>query len=771
MSALSRQVRANLRRGRLQTVLLCLTVLASSALLAVALVTFTAAGGAYERLHDRVDGAHLWLDLEPAAVTHEQLASLGDLPGVVATTEPRTTVASTLRVGTERSWLLLRDWPGADVDVARTIVVEGREPGEAETAALALDRNLARHLDVAVGDQMQLLTPNGWVDLDVVGLTVAADMCPAPLCEPQFSHLAPGGLADWGLAPATVPGVERLYVGLRLEDPSAHEATVTAAREVLPAGAIVLTMDHEQLGEFADFGLRIQSVFLVAFGIVAAVAAGFLIGNAIAAAVRGQTRQIGLLKAVGFTRRQLVATYLAQYLGVAAVAATAGVVVGGVAASVVLAGAADQFGESAPPVSWWILAAVPVVVVLIAAVFTVLPVRRAARIDVVTAVRTGAVGVERRPARLARLPVPLSTAIVELRARPARTLLTVAALALACLTIVFATIGLTTIDRMATDPQSGLLAPGDLTLSTPHTVEADVVRTALAAQPGIAAIREQSWVWFSFPGESATFGSYAVDGDVDAFAVPMLEGERFEHPGEAIIGYGLAEDRGLSPGDRFVVEYAGSPVELQVTGIYREMSNMGRILMTPAETVRAALPELAPDGFLISVAEGTDPAKVANDLWSASGGVFDARPAVSFADPVIGTLPAVMAVLVSVLVGIALLGVFNSLWIGVQERSRELGLLKAVGMTGRQVVGSVLAGAAFMGLMGFVVGLPAGIVGTQALLDGVGHNLGFGPLPVYTEVGPLVLALPVLVGVALLGAAIPARRAARLPVAEALRME
>jgi putative ABC transport system permease protein len=339
------------------------------------------------------------------------------------------------------------------------------------------------------------------------------------------------------------------------------------------------------------------------------------------------------------------------------------------------------------------------------------------------------------------------------------------------MTLVFASLGLTTIDRMTTDPDSGLVAPADLTLATPTTMRADDVRALLTAQEGIAAVREQSWVWFSFPGESASFGAFAVAGDVDAFAVPMIEGERFAAPGEAILGYGLARERGLSPGDRFTVEVAGAPVGLEVTGIYREMSNLGKILMTSAETIRAVDPDLAPDAFLIALDDGVDPAVVSAGLSDASGGVLDARPAVSFADPVTGTLPAVMGVLVLVLAGIALLGVFNSVWIGVQERARELGLLKAVGMRGRQIVGSVLTGAALMGLAGFAVGTPAGLAATRALLNGLGHNLGFGPLPTHADPAQIALALPILVGVALLGAAIPARRAARLPVAEALRTE
>jgi putative ABC transport system permease protein len=771
VSAVTRQVRANLRRGRLQSVLVVLTVLAASALLAVALVTFGAAGGAYERLHDRVDGAHVWLDLDPSRVTTDHVAGLRELPGVVDLTEPRTSVASTLRDGDERFWVLLRDWPGADATIARTLVVEGREPAADETGVLALDRNLARHHELELGDEVDVLTEGGWSPLEIVALTVAADMCPAPLCEPQISHLSSGGLAATGLAPAAEAGVERLSVGLRLADPTAHETVATAARDALPPGAVVLTADHEMLGEFADFGLRIQSVFLIAFGLVAAVAAGFLIGNAIADAVRGQTRQIGLLKAVGFTRRQLAATYLAQYLGLTAVASVVGVAAGAVIARAVLAGVADQFGGASLALSWWLLATIPVAVVVLAALFTLLPVRRAAGVDVVSAVRTGAVTAGRRPARLRRLPLPLATAVVELRARPARTVLTVAALSLAAATLAFASLGTTTIDRMTTDRDSGLVAPADLTLAMPPTMQADDVRALLAAQEGVAAVREQSWVWWSVPGESASFGSFAVAGDVDAFHVPMLEGERPAAAGEAIVGYGLADERGLSPGDRFAIEISGATVDLEVTGIYREMSNLGKLLTTPAATIRAIDPDLAPDVFLLAVADGVDPAVVTAGLAEASAGVLDARPAVSFADPVVGTLPAVMAVLVSVLVAIGLLGVFNSVWIGVQERGRELGLLKAVGMRGRQIVASVLAGAALVGVAGFAVGVPLGFVGTRALLDALGRNLGFGPLPTYADAGQLALALPVVVSVALAGAAIPARRAARLPVAEALRTE
>jgi putative ABC transport system permease protein len=105
--------------------------------------------------------------------------------------------------------------------------------------------------------------------------------------------------------------------------------------------------------------------------------------------------------------------------------------------------------------------------------------------------------------------------------------------------------------------------------------------------------------------------------------------------------------------------------------------------------------------------------------------------------------------------------------LSVHERTREFGLLRAVGATGRQVrrvvrYESVIT-AVIGGLLGIVVGLAFAWLMVQALKD-----LGFGfAVPVVQLVFFLVVA--VAVGVA--GAAWPARRSARIDVLDALRYE
>jgi putative ABC transport system permease protein len=769
MSAVTRQARANLRSGRLQTGLVTVTVVAASALLTVALASLGAAGDAYERLHERLDGAHLMLDLAPDHVDPDVvLATLGDLPGVVATTELRPTAFSRLRFGSDHQYLQVRDWPGDHVPVGRTLVVDGRAPAAGAHTELTIDRNLAAHHEVEVGDVVELLTPAGWAPVQVAGLTVTAELCPPPMCDPSIAHTGQGGLAALGLLSTGQPETQTLAVGLRLADPGDHAAALRAIEAALPRGAVVSALTHEWVADISDRIERLASVFLAAFGLVAAVAAGVLIANAIGQSVQAQTRQIGLLKAVGFTRAQVARTFLVEYLGVALGASLVGVLAGAAIAAWLLAGVAGRFGAAAGVVPGWVVAGVPALVVTIAAVLTILPTRRATRIDVVTAVRTGRSEPRRRATRLSPLPTPIATALVDLRAAPARSLLTAGGLALAAMTLVFAATVQTTLASLAEDPRGGLVTDADLVLERPETMSDQALRDLLAAQPEVVGVRTERWVSWSLPGEGARHGAFSLDGDLTRFTEPLLDGRAPREAGEAMVGYGLASEHGLSTGDVLAIEVAGQPVDLFVTGVYRQL-HVG--LQLHADTLVPLGLDGQPGRYQLELVTGADPQEVAAALAAASGGLVAAEPATSFVAPILATLPAVMLALVLVLSGIALLGVLNTVWMGVQERTRELGLMKAVGMSGAQTVASVLLAASALAGLGYLAGLLAGIAGTRALLDQLGRGLGFGPIPTHADAALLAAVLPVLVLVAVLGALLPARRAARLPVAATLRVD
>ena len=133
-------------------------------------------------------------------------------------------------------------------------------------------------------------------------------------------------------------------------------------------------------------------------------------------------------------------------------------------------------------------------------------------------------------------------------------------------------------------------------------------------------------------------------------------------------------------------------------------------------------------------------------------------------DRVFGVFDALALVAVVV----AALGIVNTLSIGVLERVREIGVLRAAGMTRRQVWRMVVVEAGICGLAGALTGSIAGLAAGAALVMLSGGRPGLETLVAWPVVG---LALLLGVGLAIVAAAWPARIASGLPIVRAVRYE
>jgi putative ABC transport system permease protein len=131
----------------------------------------------------------------------------------------------------------------------------------------------------------------------------------------------------------------------------------------------------------------------------------------------------------------------------------------------------------------------------------------------------------------------------------------------------------------------------------------------------------------------------------------------------------------------------------------------------------------------------------------------------------INTLLNLLYVLLSLSIVISLFGIVNTLVLTVFERTRELGMLRAIGMTRRQVRRMIRHESIVTALIGAALGIPVGVV--LALM--VGKAIKY---PAFTiPVGTLVLFVLAAIVAGLVAAIFPARRAGRLNVLEALQYE
>ena len=234
----------------------------------------------------------------------------------------------------------------------------------------------------------------------------------------------------------------------------------------------------------------------------------------------------------------------------------------------------------------------------------------------------------------------------------------------------------------------------------------------------------------------------------------------------AIVDEGWAQEHRLGVGDRFALTSAsGTKLDLAVRGIERSPV-MDVMALGPVTISRAAYDTaFANDRNAYLFAKGGDPARALAAFPDTKVLTRDAYVAEQL--EMVDSLLAIFYVLLALAVIVSLFGIVNTLVLATFERTRELGTLRAVGMTRRQVRRMVRHESIITALIGATLGMAAGL-GLAALVTTLLADEG---LTFAVPAGSLLGFTAVAVVAGVLAAVLPARRAARTNVLAALAYE
>jgi putative ABC transport system permease protein len=758
---LARLVHSELRGRRLRTMLLFVVVvaLASTSLIA-GLGGQTQAADEWDAAFEEANGAHVTID-----GAREPMAEVAAMPDVAASTHPyrRSRVELDLLVGGEPvTTVYVREMGVDDLsEIATPLRRDGRWPRPGAEGEVVLDRAFALEEGVEVGDRIAIATPGGPRPFTVVGRAIDLVDCFYPNC---------GGVTAWvdpaGYDALAVDSTDMVF--LRLHDPYADDRFIAKLNNYPVGTQGWIDTRDDTVTVYEVFG-----AFLGAFGVFVMIAAAVVVGGSMATRAVARRRDIGLLKAVGATPRQVAASIVLSH----AIAAAGGVLIGWMLGSFLAplteVGLGETLGASGAVFSLRSLVTALVVVELIVVVTTVVPAWRAGRSSTTAALSS----VTARPARgrilgraTARLgmgPVGLA-GVRDAFGRPARSALTALALALA-IVAVLTTVGTErTVDRVFGDPTlTG--DPEDLRVF-PTGEGSDAIPAVLDDEPGVAS-------WFTETSQDLalgdeTFLGRAMGGDVEQAGFDVREGRMFARRGEAVAGWGLLNRFGLAVGDRVSVEAKGRPIELTIVGWYREGEDTGEVLRFPLTDLQAVDPGAEPDWAGVNVEEGGEAETVATSLGRQLDGSARVEVATVEMSDEIKVFRLAFLLVSGLVVIMALANLASTMLLAVRERTHDLGVLRAVGVTPRQVVAVVAVGAAALAVLAALIGVPLGWAVTALVTEVVGAATGIGPGLGASpgSVAVLVLVPAVVALAALLGAA-SARRAARDEVSELVRYE
>jgi putative ABC transport system permease protein len=756
MSGLGPVIRSGVRRRRVQTVVIGLVATAAVTATVLGAGLLVASRAPFDHAFAAQRGAHLTVQTEGAAATAARLTASASATGVVAAAGPYPMVVVALdgppTMGAPSLTVVARAEPGGDVD--RAELTAGRwatGPGE-----LVMGDGAVR---IPIGSRVRT---SGGVELTVVGAARSVSATASAWVLP--SAVAALGGPD---------GYQMLYRFAAASTPAEVGAGRAAVTATLPSGAVTGARSWLDVRQHAVRDAAVFVPFLVAFALLGIVMAVLVVGTVVAGAVGAATRRIGILKALGCTPAGIVRAYVAQALLPAGVGALAGAVVGNLIALPVLAETEQVYGSANTAIAWWVTVLAAGGVLVVVAVTGWAAALRAGRLRTVDAIAVGRASGPARgrwAARLAaRLPVarPVGLGLARPFARPARTTAILLAVASGAAAVTFATgLGASLVRIQSASDQN----TGDIVVTADGRPIEDVssVLATVAAHDGTRAAYAIAQTPVTVAGVSDPLTLNALTGDASWDGFEMVAGRWFTAPGEAVAGAPFLTAAGARVGDTVTLQNEGAAVRLRIVG---EVFDTGTGVFTDAATVTG----LPPGEIRIALADGADADDRAESLTAAlAARNLTAHPNGTEVDPLLLVVQGLTATLTLLLLAVAALGVLNMLVLDLRDRVHDLGVHKALGMTPRQTIAMVVASVAGIGMLGGLLGVPAGIAMQRLVVPAMAASGGLHlPATLLDVYGPALLTALALGGpaIALAGALLPAGWAARTRTATALRTE
>jgi putative ABC transport system permease protein len=274
---------------------------------------------------------------------------------------------------------------------------------------------------------------------------------------------------------------------------------------------------------------------------------------------------------------------------------------------------------------------------------------------------------------------------------------------------------------------------------------------------------DRTWVTAisDVPALKGIYGATATAGTIDDVG-----------PDQIIVDAGQAREMGLAVGDAVPVQLSrGDEHTFTLSGIYAESDLFGGFVVPQSATADFARPQPVEAYLQLAPGASVDTVKGEVATLLADNPEFTVVDRSEYIDGQLGDLDVLLTmiqILLALAILIAVLGIVNTLALSVLERTRELGLLRAIGLrraqTMRMVTVESVVISVFGALLGVVVGSGLGAAVVRALRDEGITELVFP----YQQMG-VYLGLAAVVGV--VAAVLPAIRAARLNVLGAIAHE
>jgi putative ABC transport system permease protein len=655
----------------------------------------------------------------------------------------------------------------------------------------------AMSLGYQVGDQITVELSNGKLrELTFAGYMHDVTGFPFSFTNTMNAYVTPKTL-DWLGGSPTYDSLAISVAEKQTDQDHVTKVAQAVADRVERAGASVFFVNVYQPGHHFAYSISNGVFFiLTVLGYMTVFLSAFLIVNTITALMAQQTRQIGIMKAVGGGNGQVFGMYVVLILAFGLVALAIAVPLANSLAKTFGAGMAQYLNFHPAPYVGYPSALIQqvivgVVVPLLAALW---PIYNSVRVTVREAISDYGIGGNARPKGKSVskgalfLTRPMRLSLRNAFRKKARLILTLITLVLGGAIFIGVYNLWASFDKVIEDIQGYFLA--DINISFGRYYRFDEVAAIAEKVPGVSSV--EGWTEYGatlISAENDDAGTqilFVAPPSTSTLIDPVITAGRWLTTGDEnaiVIGNHLLNIfPDLKVGDWLTIRVDEKETKWHIVGVYSITGNvsppllyvnyeyLSQIVGAPGQVY--SLRVLTDQHDAISQRRISDQLQT---LYESHGiGINSVQLGAEFIrdqkaqTDILVYFMLGMAVMIAIVGGLGLMGTMS---INVLERTREIGVMRAIGASNGDIQGIVIVEGMVIGLISWAISILLSIPITGVLCFGVGMAILTAPMPaVYGMTGIIAWLIFTLV-LATIASALPARRASRLTVRDTLAYE
>lgn len=732
----------------------------------------------------------------------DTIIALKKLPGV-ADIDPLNAVEVRYKIRPQEEWrkgtILMRDY---DSQIYDTLQLKAGDWPAGKL--LSIERMHSPFYGIDIGDQVIFEIGKEERALTISGKIRHPFVPPPTMYDWAFFFSGEEVMQLYGIPPGQYTQLK--FRAEKYSPDHAREVASAIKEQLAKQGVRVsATVYQDPAKHWGRLFLDGMSIVIQVLAVISMLLSAVLVSNTLMAIITQQTNQIGILKAIGGGSPTITKIYLAGVLFYGVLALCIALPLGSLASFRITSSFLglynidyNQFTLTTQAVIFEALAALAVP--LLAALY---PILRGASITVRGAIASHGLGGDYGSNRFDRLVERVgrrflvsynAMALANTFRRKGRLVLTQLVLVIAGMMFLMV-MSLSSSLKATTDAEYRRRSH-DMIFYFDEMQRVDRTTRLAGSLPGVA----HAGMWIVAPATILRQGQKSLDAGLgsqlqgvpmdDPMYQPMIVGGRWLQPGDdrvVVMNKDTAEDEHIQVGDTITLDLGEfGKDDWQVVGLYRVFLMFGGgfsvdAIYAPSDSVFAATKKTGKGNMLLVRTQEHTPAEVeliANRLGDVLRqdnieiSQIETMPSLrrtsdSAFSIVVGML-LVLALIVALVGGIGLMG---ALWIGVIERTKEIGVMRAIGAVSRTIVGMFMLEGIFLGLLSWVIAVPLAFLISPIMANTMGMAMFNSQMEFQFNYQAVFVWLAIVLAIAALASLIPALNATRINVRQSLSYE